>query len=345
MVNDEVYVPQGGLLTPATLYGTQSGPFDVIENENLFTVETPLGTQTVTFPVVGTTRFTTDQAVKEMLRQNFDVALISQYNGHLMLTETSQVGPDSFIKVTGTAAASLGFGTTENGYQWRAAGRQLYPSWVLHTRPDTITNRYPRFTEPVRTNPIFKVSYSVPPFRCLRCGGTYVENDIRYDEAGQGILIQNEDLLYQACLKILLTDRGTNAYHPWYGTVIRSRIGTKALSGTASLISEDVRSALSKFQALQQSQAQYQQVTFKERIYSVLSVRVSPHRQDQTTFLVDVVVQNASSEPIELTIVFTVPEVVALMGSNGLMLDGNRAGLPAGQKFASRSTLAITDGT
>jgi phage baseplate assembly protein W len=185
------------------------------------------------------------------------------------------------------------------------------------------------------------VTYSVPPHRCLRCGGTYVENDYRFDETGQGILIENEDLLYQACLKILLTDRGSNAYHPWYGTSIRSRIGTKALGGVASLISEDVRQALSKLQALQQSQATFQQVTYKERLYSVLSVQVLPHSQEQTTFLVDVTVQNASNEPIELSIVFTVPEVVALMGGNGLLLDGNRAGVTAG----TSQNLFLTDGT
>jgi len=344
MVNNELYVPQSGLYTPATLFGTQSGPFDVIENENLLTVETPLGSQTVVFPVAGTARFSADQTVTEMLRQNFNVAQVSQSNGHLLLAETSQVGADSFVKVTGTAAGALGFGTPENGYQWRAQGRQIYPPWGLYQRPDTITNRFPRFQQPVRASPIFKVTYSVPPHRCLRCGGSYVENDFRFDEAGQGILIENENLLYQACLKVLLTDRGSNAYHPWYGTLIRSRIGSKALGGVATLISEDVRQALAKFQALQQSQGTYQQVTFKERLYSVLSVRTSPHSQDPTTFLVDVIVQNASNEPIELSIVFTVPGVVALMGSNGLILDGNRSGISQ-NIFADPTRSLLTGGT
>jgi hypothetical protein len=66
-----------------------------------------------------------------------------------------------------------------------------------------------------------------------------------------------------------------------------------------------------------------------------------PHSQEQTTFLVDVTVQNASNEPIELSIVFTVPEVVALMGGNGLLLDGNRAGVTAG----TSQNLFLTDGT
>ena len=80
-------------------------------------------------------------------------------------------------------------------------------------------------------------------------------------------------------------------------------------------------------QALQNQQAKYQQVTFKERLYSVLSVDVKRHVQDPTTFMVGVVVQNASGEAINLNIVFTVPEVVALMGKNGLMLSQEAAGL------------------
>jgi hypothetical protein len=43
--------------------------------------------------------------------------------------------------------------------------------------------------------------------------------------------------------------------------------------------------------------------------------------------MIDVTVQNASAEPIELTIVFTVPSVVALMGSNGLTLGTEKAGI------------------
>lgn len=329
LVNDEFFVPQSGLFSPAVLHGTYSGPFDIRETENVLTIETAAGSQTVTFPVVGTARLTADQVLTEMLRQNMTLVALSQVNGHLSLTETSDVGSRSLIRVRGSAAPSLGFGSQCNGFQWGAVGRQIFPSWGLALRPDTITNRYPKFTEIIRVNPIFKVSYSVPGPRCLRCGGTYVENDYRFGPTGQAILIENEDLLYQAALKIILTDKGSNAYHPWYGTDVRRRLGSKALGGVAALISEDVRQALTRLQELQTAQANYQQVTFKERLYSVLSVRTMPHNQERTTFLVDVVVQNASNEPIELSIVFTVPEVVALMGNN-LLLDGNRSGAAAG---------------
>jgi phage baseplate assembly protein W len=140
-------------------------------------------------------------------------------------------------------------------------------------------------------------------------------------------MIQDENLLYQAALKIILTDRGSNPYNKWYGTQIRSRIGSKALAGVAAVISEDVRQALVNYQGLQEKQAFYQKVSYKERLYTVLAVDVKPHAQDQTTFLIEVVVQNASNETVNLTTIFTVPSVIAFLGSNGLMLGATAAGI------------------
>lgn len=331
LVNDEVFVPQGGFFSAAQISGVTSGPFDILANENVLTIESSGGTESVTFPVTGSVvRMTTDQVVKRCAAAGLQSVLVENVGGFLTLTDRQKVGPGSYLRVRGTAATALGFGapgTQWAGRPWGVQGRQVYPGWNLYLRPDEITNRFPKFTSPVRGNPVFKVTYAVPVTRCLRCRATYVENDFRFNPAGEIILVQNEDLLYQAALKILLTDLGSNPFHSWYGTTIRSRIGTKALSGTSAVLSEDVRRALTRMQTLQAQQAKYQQVTFKERLYTILGVDVQRHRQDPTTFLIDVTVQNASGEPVLLNIVFTVPEVVALMGSNGLMLGTEAAGL------------------
>jgi len=328
MVNDEFFLPQGGLATPAIIYANGSGPYDIIEDEDTVTITTSAGSQTFTFGVRGISRLTADEVVQFLAKNNLSIAVASSFNGHIVFMDITSVGPDSYVKITGTAAVALGFGAHgTNNYQWMSRGAQIYPAWRLHTRPDEITNRFPKFDYPIRTNPIFKVTYTVPPNRCLRCGSAYIENDYRFDETGQFITIQNENLLYQAALKILLTDRGSNPYYPWYGTSLRSRIGSKALAGIATLVNEDVRRALTKFQDLQKEQSNYQGVSFKERLYTILSVQVKQHDQDPTTYMVDVVIQNASSDPIDLSIVFSVPNVVALMGSNGLMLGGEIAGL------------------
>lgn len=330
LVNNDVFIPQAGLYSVGRIFSSISGPYDVTENEDTLTIESPRGSETFSFGVTGTVRLTTDQIIQELLKKDLSVVLAENSNGHLLFSDTSTVGTDSFVQISGTMAATLGFGAgscARVGYQYRAQGKMVYPSWRLASRPDTITNRFPQFDMAVRKNPMFKVTYSVPVSRCLRCQATYVENDFRFTEDGKSLLIQDENLLYQAALKILLTDKGSNPYHAWYGTNLRSRIGTKALGGVASILSEDVREALTNLQTLQETQANYQTVTFKERVYSIVSVDVFPHDEDPTTYMIDVTVQNASGEPIELTIVFTAPDVVALMGSNGLMLGTEAAGL------------------
>jgi len=331
LANNDFFLPQGGLYIPAVLYGTGSGPFTLVENEDTLTIESTVGAVTISFGIRGETRWTATQVITYLKRQGVTIVQFDQTNGHLIFQETTKIGVDSFIKVSGSAAGALGFGDGSNGYQVAARGSQLYPSWELYRPPTLTALRYPRFSEALRANPVLKVTYTAAPNRCLRCRTTYIENDYRFDGAGQALMVQNEDLLYQAALKILLTDQNSNPYHPWYGTMLRSRIGTKAIAGVATLISEDVRKALSRLQALQTDQAKIQTVTFKEKLYAVLNITVKPHAQDPTTFLLDVTVQNASSEPINVTIVFTVPDVVALMGSNGLMLGPEQAGLSATQ--------------
>ncbi len=328
LANDDFFIPREGVLSAAVLSSSVSGPFDIIENEDTLTVEASGGTATLSFGAVGTIRLTTDQVIQRMTIAAWEHVEIRNDNGYLVFVDTNKVGPSAFVKVRGTVASALGFGQpTLSGRQWAAYGKEVYPGWDLYLRPDTITNRFPRFRKPLRLNPMLKVTYSVPVARCLRCQAGFIENDFRFDASGNMLLIQNEDLLYQAALKILLTDKGSNPFFPWYGTTIRERIGSKALAGVASVLSEDVRKALSRVQSLQTEQAKYQQVTFKERLYSVLAVNVKRHTQDASTYLIEVTVQNASGEPISLNIVFSVPEVVALMGSNGLMLGTEAAGL------------------
>ena len=330
LVNNEVFIPQSGLYSQATLMATVSGPYDVLPGEDTLTITTSSGMWSYTFGVRSTTRYSGEQVVQLLQRANVDIAFVGVENGHLMFVDTATVGPSSFVEVSGSAAASLGFGKAGvNARQRRDRGLQLFPSWELHT---TTSSRYPKFRSPLRGNPVLKVTYTTSRERCRRCGGGGVENDLRFDASGQTLMIENEDLLVQAALKILLTERGSNPYHPWYGTDLKSRLGSKAVSGVSTLITEDVRRALGKLQSLQTAQAQAGQVvSFKERLYNILAVKVSPHQQDQTAFLVDVTVQNASNEPVTVSIVYAAPQTVALMGTNGLMLGTETAGLTTGR--------------
>lgn len=315
--NDEVgedfeiplLIPQGGLFVSAEIKGGVSSPFNILQNENVLTVRTNTEAVTVQLPLGP--RVSADQVVKRIRAEasTFDA---DSDRGFLVFTDRARLGADSRVYVEGSAASAVGFAG-----QSGARGNQLYPGWVLLTKTGTLYDRIPQFFSPVKANPVFKATYSVPRERCLRCGAFPVENDYRFDPTGQAILIENENLLYQAALKIILTNKGSNPFHTWYGTKLQSRIGTKAIATTSALLSEDVRRSLSDLQTLQREQAKYQEVTFKERLYLIESVRAFPHPEDPTTFFIDVVVRNASNEPVALSIVFTVPGVIGRIGGGG----------------------------
>ena len=331
MVNDDsdLFIPRNGLYSAAALTSAISGPYDIRQGEDTLTVEASGGTATLSFGARGLIRRTTDAVVKLIQRENWQHVSALNENGYLVFVDMNAVGPSAFVKVRGSVAATLGFGQPDvSGRQWAAYGQEVYPGWDLYMRPDEITNRFIRFRRPLRSNPMIKVTYAAPVQRCLRCQAAFKENDFRFDESGSSILIQDENLLYQAALKILLTDRGSNPFHPWYGTSIRERIGSKALAGVSSVLSEDIRQALLRMQTAQGEQAKAgQAVTFKERLYGILGVNVKRHAQDPSTYLIEVVVQNASATPISLSIVYAAPEVVSVMGTNGLMLGQQVAGM------------------
>lgn len=323
LANDEVYIPRGGLFSQAQITGDTSGPFRIADCDTAFTVTS--STETVSF-VLPTGARIEAEAIAKILRGKLTQVVVEVIRGRLVLTDAGSYGLSSYVLVGGPAAPSLGFKV-----QYGAKGRKIYPAWELASMPGVISGRYPKFREPLKTNPMIKVSYVAPVERCPRCAATFIENDYRYDLQGDAILIENENLLYQAALKIILTRIQTNPYHPSYGSAITSRIGSKAIGATATLITEDVQRALSTMQSLQSQQSKLQAVSAKERLYTVSSVRVSPSPSDPTVFGVDVVVRNASGDPIALTIVFSVPGVVALMGSNGQSLGLEGVGLTAAQ--------------
>lgn len=329
LANNEFYVPPQGLFSQAILEGADSGPFRVLKHDEDLTVTSSTETQTVTLP--RGLRVETDTIVK-LFRDVFTDIIVRNDRGHLVFADVAKIGPQSRIRVSGRAAETTGFAN-----QVSARGRQVYPGWVLEKRVDILPElgrdsvithaRFPKFRQPIKTNPHFKVTYTAPRFRCPRCRGILIENDWRFNRLGEPLLIENEDLLYQAALKILLTERGSNPFHPNYGSLLVTRIGSKAVGAVAVLINEDVRGALARMQFLQRGQAKYQKVALKERLYSVQAVDVRPHRTDQTAFLVDVVVASASGEPTQISIVFSVPGAIALVGSNNQSLGLDRTGL------------------
>jgi phage baseplate assembly protein W len=323
-VNDELFIPPSGLFSQAELTGTTSGPFRTTRNETALQVTSKTHQVSIDLPV--SSRLAANDVVLLINRQAEDTRILADnHNGHLRFTEAGSVGGESLLKVSGRAGPTLGFGDIAG-----ARGRRTYPGWQVNRdlRDDAVEgDRLVVFDSILKQNPIIKVTYTTRAEKCLRCRATLIENDFRYDQQGELILIKDENLLYQAALKILLTDRGSSPFHPWYGTEIKKRIGQKAIGAVAALITEDVRRALDNFKSIQTQQSQAQTVSYKETLYQVIYVQVLPHANDPTTFLVEVAVQNASQDPVELSIVFTVPDVIALQSPQGPTINALTAGL------------------
>lgn len=322
--NEDLIVPNEGTLSGATVVGGRREPFRVVAGANTLTVVTQDHRTTVTLP----TGYLPLSSILTPLNNAFSTGVVqapvvaTSENGYLRLSEQLERGPFSKIRLEGTATASLGF-THQSG----STGREVLPPWNLFSRTVLGVGEgyseegfFLRFAAPVRGNYYFRVTYSVAPYLCPRCGGTGVENDYRFDAQGGALMVDGYNLLYQACLKIILTTLGSNPYYRWYGTNLARSIGTKLNSGSAQAIQQAIRQSLSNLQNLQGAQAKYQRVTAAERLYAVDKVEVTQSPTDPTTFLVDVTVRSYSNDPVNITIVYTAPGTFALPGTNGLTL-------------------------
>ena len=329
VANYDVQIPRTGLYSYAKLISFQAGPYTLVENETDLTIVTSSESFSLTLPYA---QFLTadDVATRINRASPSKKTVASSENGRLTITDKSNTGGRSVVQVFGLSLPKLHFDK-----QSGAQGSMIYPPWELYTPVGQITSRYPRFVQPLSGNPILTVSYATSQQRCLRCRGTGVENDYRFTAeasvaspttpslpAGSIFMIQNEDLLYQAALKIVLTQRGSNPFHPSYGSTVLSRVGSKSLAATAAAINQDVRRALAILQQTQQSQARVQTVTAREQLYAVTSVNTTPDEYDPTVYYVDVTVQNASTSPINLTIVYATSGVTS---RNGKLVLGNQA--------------------
>lgn len=339
MVNDSHFVPAAGLYSQAMLIGAFAGPYNIQRctdtlgpQGNVLRIQTSVDTTDIALPVG--TRVQAADVLAAIRNSSSKVAVgLTEFNS-LVLVDAEKVGTKSVVRVSRPdggpesigAAAALGF-----TFQRGARGSTVYPPWQLHTRQDVfptamevgrfpVKARYPRFTAPLKGNPTFKATYVSFPERCPRCQGTYVENDYRFDKAGDVVTIDNENLLYQACLKMLLTELKSNPYHPAYGSDIMKMIGMKRSGAAAVLIQEAVTVALEKVQNIQTTQRNFQTVSDRERLYAVQAVNVTSPGVDPTAFNVEVVVTNASMQRIPVSIAYSVPGAVALAGSTGASL-------------------------
>lgn len=327
LANQRYDIPVSGLSSRAKIVSGRAGPFQIISGRNELEIQTSDSVHSVLLPT-GRRVMAGDvvSSIQEALGSDRNVS-VSKKDGRIVLEEQLQTGLSSRILLGGDAASAIGFDS-----QRGARGRNLFPGWTPFSKPsDSLLNsptfRGLRFHHPVKGNWFFQVSYSAPPSLCPRCRGTRVENDWRADEAGLLMLVKDENLLVQATQKILLSVVRSNPFHAWYGTKLPQLPGLKAVGNVAPLVQEEARRALEIYQQLQTKQARYQRISPEERLSSIDSIRAFPVKGNPTAYALEVVVRNGSSRPVSLNIVFTVPGVVALSGSNGLSLGTEAAGL------------------
>jgi len=321
IVNDEILVPSQGLYAQAYLKSSLSGPFKVNKRETTFTVETP--TETVSIELPYNTLINTSDIVTE-LKKKVKKIIVSNIGGYLGLLDIGTLNSSSYLKVKGTSLEKLGF------VQRGSKGKQIYPSWQLVDTPGLTSsraNRFVRFTDMIKTNPVFKLTYITRPEECTRCRATGIENDMKFNSAGDVILIGDENLLTQAILKIVLTHRGSNPFFLWYGSNLHTLLGSKAVNRIKVSIEQDVRNAIENYKQIQTEQAKYQMIPAGQRFYQLVSVDVLESDQNPSLYKLDITVSNASREAIPISIVYTVGDVITLPGSNGLTLNLDRAGL------------------
>jgi hypothetical protein len=320
VANDEWEVsPYTGVVTTASVKSYRREPYKVTLANRTLVIRTGNGEATVTLP---TGYLSALQVSSTLATAASSLVTVTTPDGYLTVTDKADPGPASRVQLSGSALEALGF-----DQQFGGKGRTVIPSWRLYSRtavnPEDAVDSlgyYIGFDSPVAPGMYFTVTYPVAPNLCLRCLTTEVENDFRFDAQGDALIVRDENLLYQSCLKIILTEIKSNVYHSWYGSNLATLIGSKVVGASVAGIRQAVSTALGNLQSLQNAQAKYQRITAKERLFSVDNVSVVQSPSDPTMFFVEVSVRNYASEPVDISIVYTTPGTFALPGTNRLSL-------------------------
>jgi len=116
--------------------------------------------------------------------------------------------------------------------------------------------------------------------------------DILFSPEGEVEIVEGLDKLKQDVAKILLTEIGSNVYHPWYGSELTdSVVGFATDVRITTRNSEStINEALENLAALQIQQRSFQSVTPQESIGAIKRVRVERNPADPRMWSVSVTV-------------------------------------------------------
>lgn len=313
-------VPSSGLQIPARAKGSAPGPYSIKAGVNDVLIFSMNGGPTQSLVAPSGTSLNASALAKALSAQVGGVSF-STTNRSQIQAITATRGPESqlLFRPGSTLAPTLGLVV---GRVYR--GQEIYPRWSLVNDPNTLSDRPTRFIvfdRPIESLSDFvEVSYTTIRQECRRCGGVGIENDWRYDRSGMIIRVRNADLLSQEVLKITYTAKGSNPFHPWYGTGFLDAIGKKLTDQglVQNLILSDLQDAFRRWQEVKRQQEEVvgQFVSDEEYPFRLLVVNLEQDAADPTVIYVHAVVQNRSSAPIQITRGLKLPMPVDLMGSS-----------------------------
>jgi len=106
--------------------------------------------------------------------------------------------------------------------------------------------------------------------------------DIVFSPEGDVEIVEGLDKLKQDVLKILITELGSNVYHPWYGSELSDDVvgNTTDARVTAASAESAISNALENLAALQVEQQAFQRVTPQEMIAAISNIKVEQEPAD-----------------------------------------------------------------
>lgn len=304
LTSDGVEIPPEGLRAEGLIIFPKSAPYVVRAGQDTINISTSDGQQkTVTLSSKIYSQGEMVNALKGKLPEGMSVSAKGKN------VSLSGNGYFDSISLSGSGLKPLGFKSPKVVVK----AKVLFPSWKL-VKIAGSTGYKIQLSKNVSTESVLKLSYTTQKSYCRRCQGTGVENDIRFNDEGGVQMIGGYDLLYQRIAKALLTVRGSNPYHSFYGSTALSLIGQKVVSGARISLEDSVRDALDRLISIDRQQAAAQDMTPEERLLRVRSVSVSTIGNDETSFLVRVEVDSFSSRKVDVNVVFAVPGSIPLDG-------------------------------
>ena len=86
---------------------------------------------------------------------------------------------------------------------------------------------------------------------CPRCRGVGYYLDIMFDTAGQVVTTDGEIKLQQEMLKVLLDEKGSDLFYPYWGSEINSFLGHKKNLVIKSRLEMTIRNAIERLKSIQ----------------------------------------------------------------------------------------------